>query len=163
MIVAMTGHRPEKIPDPVMVQELIYEELNWINPERLIQGMASGVDLWSAVEAARLAIPYTCARPWAGHKPRGGDANLYQEVLENAAEVVDVNPGWKYPGPWVYEDRNRWMIDRADIVLAVWDGTPGGTKNAVDYAIKTKKPIKRIGPKTGKVGDWPDAIQSVSV
>jgi uncharacterized phage-like protein YoqJ len=43
--------------------------------------------------------------------------------------------------------RNEWMVDRADQVIAIWDGTSGGTANCVEYATKMNKPILRIDPR----------------
>ncbi|MCH1964425.1 hypothetical protein MCG45_16465 [Clostridium perfringens] len=43
--------------------------------------------------------------------------------------------------------RNMYMVDKADIVIAVWDGFKGGTKNAYDYAKKINKNIIRIDPR----------------
>jgi precorrin-6x reductase len=42
--------------------------------------------------------------------------------------------------------RNMQMIDCADIVIAVWDGSTGGTKNAVDYAEESGLKIIFIDP-----------------
>ena len=42
--------------------------------------------------------------------------------------------------------RNEGMLDHSDILLAVWDGTSGGTGNAVKYARKTGLEIVRIRP-----------------
>jgi len=44
-------------------------------------------------------------------------------------------------------ERNIWMVDNCDFLISVWDGTSGGTKNCVDYAISKKKDIIRIDPK----------------
>lgn len=43
--------------------------------------------------------------------------------------------------------RNECMVDKADLVIALYDGTKGGTKNCVDYAKKRKKEILIINPK----------------
>ena len=32
--------------------------------------------------------------------------------------------------------RNKWMIDRFSLVIAVFNGQPSGTKNTIDYAEK---------------------------
>ncbi len=40
------------------------------------------------------------------------------------------------------------MIDACDILIAIYDGTPGGTRNAVQYAAKTNTLIHRIKPST---------------
>src|SRR5690349_13971609 len=106
----------------------------YLQIDRLIQGMAAGVDLWSARAAYFAEVPYWCARPWFGHMPRVADRKDYESALKHAEKVIDVNPSSKYPGAWVYQERNKWMVDNADMVLAVWDGTTGGTFNAVKYA-----------------------------
>jgi uncharacterized phage-like protein YoqJ len=30
--------------------------------------------------------------------------------------------------------RNEWMVERADVILALWNGSSGGTANCVAYA-----------------------------
>lgn len=44
-------------------------------------------------------------------------------------------------------DRNIGMIDHADQLLALWDGTKGGTGNAVKYAQGIAKPVVYIDPR----------------
>jgi uncharacterized phage-like protein YoqJ len=44
------------------------------------------------------------------------------------------------------QDRNIWMVDHCDALIAVWDGTSGGTANCVRYAQKVGKPIVFIDP-----------------
>jgi uncharacterized phage-like protein YoqJ len=150
VIASITGHRPEGIPlNFPIVTELrrAYDELGVTH---VIQGMAAGVDLTSAYAAWLSQIPYTCAKPWSGHEPRVADRELYRKVIEHAAEVVNVQTYDKYPGAWVYQVRNEWMVDHAQLVIAVWDGSAGGTGNCVKYALKQKKHIYRINPKTGE-------------
>lgn len=38
--------------------------------------------------------------------------------------------------------RNKEIVERADMVIAVWDGISRGTKSAVQYAQKIGKPVK---------------------
>lgn len=38
------------------------------------------------------------------------------------------------------------MVDLADMVIAVWDGSKGGTGNCVQYAQKKGKEFIRINP-----------------
>ena len=33
-----------------------------------------------------------------------------------------------------YGKRNAWMVDHSSLVIAVYNGTPGGTKNTIEYA-----------------------------
>ena len=41
-----------------------------------------------------------------------------------------------------YQMRNEWMVDRSNLVIAVFNGQKGGTKNTVDYA--KRKSIKVV-------------------
>lgn len=151
MNVAITGHRPEKVGqyEGIVRQALrvAYEDLG---AYRVIQGMASGVDLWAASEAFHAGVPFLAVRPWAGHAPRKLDKLAYTMALKHADEVVVVNPAEDYPGPWVYHDRNHWMVDRANVLVAVWDGSEkGGTYECLTYARKMKVPVYRINPQSG--------------
>jgi uncharacterized phage-like protein YoqJ len=145
-IVAITGHRPEKIEDPIDVKVFLRREFERLAPDRVIQGCASGVDLWAGEMAIHMGFDVTSAKPWKGFKPRKADRELYEFVINNSKEVVDVTEYIAYPGPWVYQERNKWMVDNANLVLAVWDGTAGGTKNCGDYAMKKNIPIIRYHP-----------------
>ncbi len=154
--VAVTGHRPEKINNWVYVEHQLGMAFMDLQTDFVIQGMAAGVDLRSAKVAFRNNIPFWCVRPWAGHTPRVADKVDYDKALLHAERIVDVNPSLEYPGAWVYQDRNKWMVDHANIVVAVWDGTSGGTANCVKYAEKVGKRVWRIHPTNHVVG-WLDA------
>jgi uncharacterized phage-like protein YoqJ len=57
--------------------------------------------------------------------------------------VVNVNESIDYPGPKCYHDRNHWMVDNADRVLAYWSGKKsGGTYACVQYAEKQGKRVR---------------------
>lgn len=49
------------------------------------------------------------------------------------------------------QKRNAYMVDRSDVVFAIWDGSKGGTANCVNYARKKKKTIVIIDPATWKM------------
>jgi len=147
--VAITGHRPEDLANPEWVYKTLKDVLTQIDPDVLYQGMAAGVDLLSAQVAYELSIPYVAARPWATHTPRIEDAELYEWVLDNAFEVAVVNSLRYYAGPFMYHARNEFMVDHADIVVAVWNGTTkGGTAACVRYANRKNKPLIQIDPIT---------------
>lgn len=148
-IVAVSGHRPEKIQNETYLRAQIEKFLEQRRVERLIHGAAAGVDLWTAFIAIKLGVEVTTARPWAGHTPRAQDRKLYDFVIERSTEVVNVCEDQNYNNrPWLYQKRNEWMVDHADKVFAVWDGSSGGTKNCFDYALG-KKPILRYFPAHG--------------
>lgn len=150
-IICITGHRPEKLDDIEWVESSLREVMQKLEPAHLIQGMAAGVDILSAEVAHELGITYTAAKPWAGHSARGADRERYAKVIADAEHIVDVNPSREYIGPHLYQKRNEWMVDHATVIVAVWDGTAGGTKNCVLYAKKKELPLVRINPKTREI------------
>lgn len=151
MIIAVTGHREEKILEPLEVKMFFRREFERFRPEFVIQGLANGVDLWAGMVAIAMNIPVISAKPWTTHKPRNSDRDLYEMVEQASKEVIVVTKSDSYPGPWVYKKRNEWMVDRADRVLAVWDGQPqGGTFNCYNYAHRRCVPVTRYNP----LGKW---------
>lgn len=44
-------------------------------------------------------------------------------------------------------DRNKGMVDHSDLLLALWDGSSGGTANAVSYGRRTETTIVVVNPK----------------
>lgn len=157
MIVSITGHRPEDLPNQEWVEESLKNVLDNMRPEKLIQGMAAGVDLLSAKLCIDLNIPFVCAKPWAGHTPRKDNQSLYSLVEAKSQEIVNVNPSRSYPGAYVYHNRNHYMVDHADLVIAVWTGKKtGGTAECVKYAKKVNKRIIQINPEAKTVTELTD-------
>jgi uncharacterized phage-like protein YoqJ len=153
MIIAFTGHRPDKLggyvlPNPTYIKvcQEIDKALKKLKPQQIISGMALGIDQWAANIAIKNNIPFIAAVPFLGQE---GKWNLdlrktYCILLRKAAEQVIVCPG-AYSVEKM-QIRNEWMVDRCDLLIAVWDGTKGGTGNCVDYAKKINKEILRIDP-----------------
>lgn len=115
--------------------------------QEAISGMALGVDQWFAETCIVLGIPFTAAVPcddqerlWPEESQRH-----YRELLAKAHHVRVVSPG-PYAA-WKMQARNEYMVNECDVLLAVWDGSSGGTANCVRYAEKVGKPVWRIDPK----------------
>lgn len=107
--------------------------------------MAAGFDLWAGDEALLLGIPLICAVPWRGHKPRKGDEELYERLLERAEGVHYVSEAKSYPGAYIYHERNKWMVDHSDAVMMYWSGKEnGGTFACREYARSKNKKIANI-------------------
>lgn len=49
------------------------------------------------------------------------------------------------------QKRNRYMVEHADLILAVWDGQPSGTGMTVTYAHSLGKVVWRLDPNTYSV------------
>ena len=46
----------------------------------------------------------------------------------------------------IVDKRNRYMVDHADVLIAVWDGSPSGTGKTVRYAHQQGKSVTVIDP-----------------
>lgn len=154
MIVAFTGHRPDKLggytlPNPTYTKicQAIEKKLVELKPEKVISGMALGVDQWAAHIATKLNIPFLAAVPFAGQEGvwPAQSKKIYKFLLEKAAEVVIVCEGGYSAAK--LQKRNEWMVNHCDLLIAIWDGTQGGTGNCVEYAKGQGKEIFRINPK----------------
>lgn len=152
--VAVTGHRPNKLggykPNPVQdrvrasIRKCILAYKEAYPDLVMITGMALGVDQWVAEICIDLGVPFWAAIPFAGQElawPKPSQDH-YRKLLAKAAEVTVVCEG----GYELYkmQVRNEWMVDRCRELMAVWDGTQGGTGNCVNYAQKVQKPMQVV-------------------
>lgn len=150
LTIAITGHRSEDCISEQDVRikgrvKLQYPSRTGARVTSVICGLANGTDLWIGDEARLLGLEIWAAKPWAGHKPRRGDEELYERIIAAASRVVNVNESEDYPGAWCYPQRNKWMVDNADAVMAYWSGVEkGGTYNCIEYARQVNKPIANI-------------------
>lgn len=155
--VSVTGHRPPKLygydlSDPrwqTLKMDIIYHLL-CCGCTEAITGMALGVDLVFALAVIDLKntghnIYLECAVPCLKHTSPWKDKqvlNLYNYICSKADKVTIVTKT-EYTKA-VMQKRNEYMVDKADEILAVWDGTKGGTGNCIEYAEKKKKKITNI-------------------
>jgi len=143
MIVAGTGHRFIDFPERAVVSS-IASELCMMGVRKVISGMALGWDMALAEASVSIGVPFVAAVPFPAQAERwpNDQQARWASLLRQAAEVVYILP---YTAVSAYERRNRWMIDRADRVLAYWDGSlNGGTSNGVRYADKKRVPITNL-------------------
>lgn len=159
MKVAVTGHRPNKMfgydiynDQWCQLKESFKKILLDLDCEEAITGMALGVDTVFALAVLELKdegynIKLHCAIPCKFHSSKWPieSQKLYDDILSRADTVFLVtNTTYK---PYTMQVRNEYMVDLADLVIAVWDGSAGGTYNCLDYARRCKKRIIRINPK----------------
>ena len=151
MIIAFTGHRPDKLGnwDPLHpVVTRVYKALrdglasNW--PLYAISGMAQGVDTWAVETCIEMGIPFVAAVPcdnWGEQWPTFARSR-YHTLMNKAKEIHVISPG-PYK-PWKMQRRNEWMVDHCSLLLAVHDGSSGGTYNCLAYAAEVKRDVKRL-------------------
>ena len=65
----------------------------------------------------------------------------YDKIIEKADEVICLAENYH---PSNYQVRNKYMVDRSDIVVTWFDGQSGGTKNTITYAEKKGKQIINV-------------------
>lgn len=151
LVVGVTGHRPDKLggwdarhPIVVSVKTALRLALASHAPSSLVTGMALGVDQWAAEEAIQLGISFTAAVPcddFDGTWPALSRLS-YSKLLAQARDVVIVSPG-PYK-PWKLQRRNEWVVDHCQKLLAVHDGSPGGTWNCLAYAAQVHRDVDRL-------------------
>lgn len=158
MKICVTGHRPDKLygyklsdPKYVKLKERFKELLIQNNCTEAITGMALGADMVFAIAVLELKkqgcnIKLHCAIPCRNHSCKWTKTyqDLYNYIL-NKADIIKLVTDEDYK-PWLMQKRNEYMVDLADKVIAVWDGSKGGTYNCVKYAEKKGKEIIGILP-----------------
>lgn len=98
------------------------------------------VDIASMVAAAAASFGTPTAIVSGG--ARGVDTLAETYAADNGIEFIKITPDYAQYGRAATFIRNRAIVDKADCVVAVWDGKSHGTKYSVDYARKKGKPIK---------------------
>lgn len=161
MHIAITGHRPNKLGNDYtmsnkmcvgirarVTEYVIAFQKSLKDGEKLtlITGMALGIDQMFAEIAISLNIPFIAAIPFKNQDRKWPEQSRtkYLNLLAKAHEIINVSGADDYKIEYM-QDRNIWMVQHCDILIAVWDGTSGGTKNCVDYA-DLKRQIVRVNP-----------------
>lgn len=145
-IVAAAGHRPEKLGGySEAAREALVEvaraELIVLKPRAVISGFALGWDQAVAAAAIRLCQPLWAYLPFKGQEskwPRSSQI-LYHELLLWCQKVeVCSDGGYEH---WKMQYRNERMVEDGQRMLALWDGSKGGTSNCLSYARHVGRPI----------------------
>jgi uncharacterized phage-like protein YoqJ len=105
-------------------------------------GMALGWDMAVAGACLELDIPYTVYIPFEGQERRWDIKyqNEYRSLLRESNLIINTDPG-KFSIARKMQIRNQRMVDDSSMVLALWDGTPSGTKNCIDYAASIERNV----------------------
>lgn len=117
-----------------------------------ISGGAQGMDMFAAEAVLELQGKY----PWIILEmvsPFDTQAARWNEVCQMrhdrlfaAADIVTAT-GHEYTKACMFR-RNRYLVDNADLLLAAYDGQPGGTRMTCEYAREMGVPIRLIMPLT---------------
>ena len=144
-----TGHRPMKLPwgmnekDPRCVDlklELAarLEGIYQMGYRRFICGMALGCDMYFAEAVLELRqqhpdVTLEAAIPFGDQPGKWGaeQRQRYNRLIDSADQVTVLQ--YTYSRDCMMQ-RNRYMVDHASLLVACFDGRPGGTMNTILYA-----------------------------
>lgn len=160
MIICGTGHRPNKLlnqysindPLPKAIARHLFSVFSKHKVTRVISGAALGFDTILAFTALRDGMPFDLYIPNDNHGSNWPERSrkALDYLLERANEVKIITPGPYTHG--VMQKRNEAMVKDADLVVALWNGTRGGTGNCVDYAQKVGKKVHNIWSEIPELG-----------
>lgn len=72
---------------------------------------------------------------------RGIDTLAAQYARKRGAKLLEFRPDYATYGRGATFVRNRLIVDKADVVIAFWNGSSRGTKYTIDYAKKKHVPL----------------------
>lgn len=114
---------------------LAVEEIIWLNQ----------VTKDAAYDGVEIGAEIKIAAPFPGYDSRWNkDDRENLARLQKYCNIVYVSDHYT---PYAYQKRNEYIVDRCDVLLAIWDGSASGTKNCIDYAVKQHRPVKIVNPK----------------
>lgn len=169
---AFTGHRPKSFPwkhnetarDCVLLKETLTNEIEKLISQGVTDfysGAAEGVDIWAAKIVIDLreknpALNVHCILPYRSQEEKWEPPaqRTYKKILEQSDSVTCLSENY-YEGCML--DRNRYLVEHAGILLAVYNGSQrSGTGMTVRYAKKLGRRIIIIDSKTRLVAHFCD-------
>lgn len=164
---SFTGHRPsrfsfgfdEENEKCVRLKQVLTGQIGLLIQSGVVvfhTGMALGVDQWAAsivldMKREHPGVKLIAALPCETQADKWSveQRERYFNTLAECDEVVTLNT--RYTRTCMFE-RNRWLIDHAEYLLAVYDGGErGGTAYTVRYAEQNHRQIILINPDTLEV------------
>lgn len=160
MVCCVTGHRSKGFP--FEREELNYRYLFYIDMLRneigraiycgcdwFVTGMAEGADLDFAeividfrYEEYEVSLEAALPYPWKNPKRESEFSEKCDYVLQKCDKKTEVSDHY-FKG--CMQKRNRYMVDKSDVIIAVWNGKhKGGTWDTIKYAREQGKEIRYI-------------------
>ena len=159
---SFTGHRPHKLPwgrneddeRCIATRKALAGQIEALHRLRGVtdyySGMADGIDLFAALAVLELRdscpdVRLHCVLPYpkqCGRWPEPAQER-YHAILDRADEAVTLSDRY-YDGCLM--DRNKYLVDRAGWLLAVYDGARGGTAATIAYARRLGRSVIIVDP-----------------
>ena len=163
---AFTGYRPSKMPwgydetdaRCVEFRFRLREALEYLIGQGYTDFMSGGA-LGFDQMAARIVLSLREKYPWVRLVmviPFDGQADKWSreqrgrwlEIIEASDRVIRISHEYD---KGVFFKRNHYLVENADLLLAAFDGQPGGTAGTVAYAKRHGVRVVRIAPVKGVI------------
>lgn len=157
MILGITGHRPHKLGgynDATnrcgQVKGVLATLFAQAKPACVVSGMALGVDQWAAEVALDLGIKVLALVPCVSQEQKWPPESQvkYRKLLDR---IVEAGGEVEFVTKTTYtltcmQLRNQRIVDYSSHMIAVWDGTWGGTGGCVRLAKQAGRKITVVHP-----------------
>lgn len=159
---AFTGHRPQNLPwqfneadtNCLKLKQILNQQISQLAENGFtdfLSGMALGSDTWTAEAVLNLrkknpALKLHCILPCKTQAEKWpvSEQERYQKILAQADSIFFTSRNYH---PNCMLERNRFMVEKARLLLAVYNGQPhSGTAAAVRHAQKLGCDIIIINP-----------------
>lgn len=155
----ITGHRPDKLGgynDFENLRGALMLKMRDFFTEKgvttLVSGMALGTDQWAAETALEMGIKVTAMIPCLNQDKMWPDLarTHYYGILDRIrfaqGHIIYVSLRDYEKG--CMHRRNLEIVNSSDEILAVWNGSKGGTKDCVRSATQAGLPVTVLNPYT---------------
>jgi hypothetical protein len=155
--VGVTGHRDLPEPTCRLVSAAIATQLALFDSIEGISSLAEGADQIFAEQVVKaggaLTAVVPCAHYGRSFETTAGNAT-YQRLRAQAREVIELP--FRAPSEEAYWAAGQRVVGLAEVLLAVWDGTPsqgvGGTADVVAFAGERGVPTTVVWPPGSRRG-----------
>ena len=163
---AFTGYRPSKMPwgydetdtRCVEFRFRLREALEYLIGQgytNFMSGGALGFDQMAAEIVLSLREKYSWVRlimviPFDGQADKWSreQRERWLEIIEASDRVIRISHEYD---KGVFFKRNHYLVENADLLLAAFDGQPGGTAGTVAYAKRHGVRVVRLAPAKGVI------------
>ncbi len=148
-ICCFTGHQSQKLPWKFNEEDNRYKQTRKKVKAEIekaiergynyfISGMALGFDMMCAEIVLEMKKKYKniileCAIPCKGQESKWPEKVQirYKKIIKQADKIRCI---YDYYVDGCMKERNQYMINNSSLVIALFNGLPGGTKQTIDYA-----------------------------
>lgn len=144
-----TGHRPKNLPwgynESGLKYNLLYAKL-YLAIRKCIKngytyflsGMAMSIDMICAEIVINMKNKYKnveleCVLPCLSQSAKWSKSykDRYNKILDRADKITIISENYT---PQCMMDRNKYMVDNSNMIIAVYNGSQGGTEKTIRYA-----------------------------